>query len=153
MPLFAFTQSFVDGFRAQRRSTVSDGACSGLVLEAFPPNMRTYLYRFRDEAGRLRRMRIGDARVLKLVEARARVMSLRAQAEASRPQSFAPQEISAPPAVNERAGAVAPAPVTYGAFLDRYYIPFIERTHRGVVAEKSYIANHVRSAFGGWPAP
>ncbi len=148
MALRAFTQTFVDQFRADRRTSVGDGACPGLVLEAFPPNVRTYIHRFRDEAGRLRRVRIGDARVLKLAEARARVMSLRAQKKADDRFGKSRETAAAQERKRLEASAGAVSPMTYGAFLDRYYIPFIERTHRGVVAEKSYIANHVRAAFG-----
>jgi integrase len=93
----------------------------------------TYVFRYR-EGGRQKSVRIGSARVLTLMEARARAFEMRRLVDLGMGLSPAnsPQKDS----------------LSYQAFVAQHYMPYAQRKHRGVAVELSYFNTHLLPAFG-----
>jgi integrase len=127
------TQEFVNAVTPVRRTYMSDHENRGLALDLVPPRTLTYVFRYR-ESGRQKSVRLGSARVLTLMEARAQAFELRRLVDLGRGLS----PVRAPPKGS----------LSYKAYIFQYYMPYAQRKHRGVAVELSYFKNHLLPAFG-----
>lgn len=131
------TQAFVNKLTPPaRRTFMRDPGMKGLAIDLVPTGAITYVFRC-TENGRTRHIRLGSVRAIKLEEARKKAAELRRRLWLSQP--VAP--VREPPQ----------AAMTYAAYMEERYIPFIQMTHRGFGVELSYIKHHLLPAFGAIP--
>jgi integrase len=127
------TQKLVNTVIPVRRTYISDLKIKGLSLDLVPPRTLTYVFRYR-ENGRQKSIRIGSARILTLIEARARAFEMRRLVDLGTGLTpvCAPLKDS----------------LIYKVYISQNYLPYAQRKHRGVAVELSYFKNHLLPAFG-----
>ena len=141
MAPLSLTQGRVDKLNiAVGRTFVADGGCRGLSVDVRPTG-RTYRFRHLDREGRQRTVTIGNAKLLKLGEARHKARELARQlllGEVIQRKKLEPQ-------------ALAPQPITFGEFVETRYLPHARITKRGAHGEMGLLNNHHLPVFGARP--
>lgn len=136
----ALTQSIVNKLSTGSRKLVSDPGCSGLYLDV-RPTAASYRFRYIDRQKKQRAETIGDARLIKLSEARsiardmARRLALgedlkaRVDLASTHEQQF----------------------ITFRAFVEHTYLPQAYLTRRGLSSEVSTLNRHILPGLGDQP--
>jgi len=133
------TQTRVDKLSiAAGRTFIADGGCRGLSIDIRPTG-RTYRFRHLDHEGHQRTVTIGDAKLLKLGEARQKARELARKLLLGE----VIQKQPAPP-------ALLPA-MTFGEFVETRYLPHARLTKRGVHGEIGLLKNHHLPTFSSRP--
>ncbi len=131
------TQSFVQAIVSDKRKLIADGGCKGLYVDVWDKGV-AYRFRYTDTLGKQRSYTIGDAKLIKLAEARSKVHEL------SRKLALG-EDIEARPAPE-------PLPlVTFRQFVDDRYLPQARLHRRSMDSEISALKNHVLPAIGDDP--
>ena len=116
------------------KENVWDAQCKGLMLELRESGGRTWYVRYVDARGKQRQLRIGDANVVSLEQARKRTDELRGQIALGK-DPF------------EEKTVLRQVP-TLAAFVQERYIPFIKGYKRSWDTDESLLRNHLLPAFG-----
>ena len=134
-----FTQAAVNKLSTSTRKLVADGGCRGLYIDV-RPNGSTYRFRFTDAERQQRNLKIGDASLLKLSEARQMAHTLArrlALGENIRPQKETGEDKS--------------TSITFGEFIEKRYLPHVYLTRRNYKSEISALNKHILPVFGSKP--
>lgn len=116
------------------KETIRDSRCKGLMLEVRQSGGRTWYLRCVDERGKARQLRIGDATMISLSQARARAVELRSQLA-----------LGHDPLV-EKAG-LRKMP-TFSEFALQRYLPYVQGYKRSWRLDESLLHNHLLPRFG-----
>lgn len=116
------------------KENIWDAHCKGLMLELRESGGRTWYVRYVDARGKQRQLRIGDAKVISLEQARKRTDELRGQIA-----------LGKDPAEEK---AVLKQVPTLAAFVQERYMPFIKGYKRSWDTDESLLRNHLLPAFG-----
>lgn len=116
------------------KETVWDAGCKGLVLELRKSGGSTWYLRYVNLRGRQRQLRLGDAHVIALDQARKRCAELRGQIA-----------LGLDPAESKRLLKQTP---TLARFVAERYMPFIQGYKRSWRLDESLLRNHLLPRLG-----
>jgi integrase len=128
------TQSLIDRLRPTHKTHIADDLVQGLAVALAAPKSVVYVFRFRRRDGAYRKILIGDARTLRLRDARKIALDYRHQiicGEEPDPLTNSPFE-----------------EMIYRDFVEQRFLPYVRQNHRGWKAESSYLQRHLVPAFG-----
>ena len=117
-----------------RRIEYFDTQVRGLSLEVRASGGKTYYRRYRDARGRLRQIKLGDALVIRLSDAR------RLAEQIGRKTALGEDPL-------ERRKEVRAVP-TFEEFIERQYLPFIKSYKRSWADDAGMLKNHLLPRFG-----
>ena len=138
------TQAQVNDAQTTTRALIADGEFKGLYLDV-RPNGKSYRYRFTDRSGQARNVTVGDARLIKLQDARKIAKEMGRKA-------LMGEDIWAKPGRGTKAATDSPqAVLTLSDFLHTRYIPYAKATKRSFVTEWSILKTHVLPELGHRP--
>ena len=138
------TQAQVNDAQTTTRALIADGEFKGLYLDV-RPNGKSYRYRFTDRSGQARNVTVGDARLIKLQDARKIAKEMGRKA-------LMGEDIWAKPGRGTKAATDSPqAGLTLSDFLHTRYIPYAKATKRSFVTEWSILKTHVLPELGHRP--
>jgi hypothetical protein len=120
--------------QAKKRIELFDATTPGFSLEVRATGGKTYYFRYRDPHGRQRQYRIGDAKYIKLDQARKKAHLLHGRIA-----------LGEDPA--EQRAALRAVP-TFAEFADQRYMPFVKGYKRSWKSDDSYLRHHLLPAFG-----
>lgn len=113
---------------------IRDSNCKGLLLEVRASGGKTYYLRYTDDRGKPKQLRIGDAEVLSLAQARDQVTKFRVKiALGEDPQA-------------EK--AVRKAIPTFAEFVSDRYLPYVDGYKKTACSDRSYLNNQILPALG-----
>lgn len=118
----------------QSKVDYHDAGCKGLMLEIRASGGKTWYLRYRDNHGKQRQFRMGDAKDLSLDQARHRANELRGQIA-----------LGIDPAAEKATLRAVP---TFANFMAERYMPFVKGYKRSWVSDDSYLRNHLLPALG-----
>lgn len=121
----------------KRKITYSDTHTPGLVLEVRENGGKTFFYRYHDDSGRQRTIKIGDAKAVALPAARETASQLATQ-----------RALGEDPAETRDIARSTPS---LGAFFRDQYYPFAQSYKRSVATDERLFRNHIDPAFGHQP--
>lgn len=116
------------------KENIWDAKCKGLMLELRESGGRTWYVRYTDARGKQRQLRIGDADVISLEQARKRTDELRGQIALGRDP------------LEEK--AVLRQVPTFAEFANERYLPFVKGYKRSWNTDESLLRNHLVPALG-----
>lgn len=116
-----------------RRVEYFDTQVRGLSLEVRASGGKTYYRRYRDVRGRLRQIKLGDARVIRLSDAR------RLAEQIGRKAALGEDPL-------EKRQAVRAVP-TFEEFIERQYLPFVRSYKRSWADDAGMLKNHLLPRF------
>lgn len=111
-----------------------DTEVTGFLVETRVSGGKTYYVRYRTPRGSIRQAKIGNAKILKLADARRQAQKYLAQVAMGVDPAEHKETLRQVPTLNE--------------FLISRYIPYIEGYKRKTISEKSYIRNHISPYLG-----
>ncbi|MEA2120090.1 tyrosine-type recombinase/integrase [Halovibrio sp. HP20-50] len=131
MPKQKLSQQFVERTTPPEAGKVDyfDTETSGLSLKVLSSGTKTFSCRYRDLRGKQVERKLGSARVLKLSEARKRVLDIQAKLA-----------MGEDPFETRRTLKQVP---TFGAFVAAHYMPYIKGYKRSWATDETLLRNHV----------
>jgi len=113
---------------------IRDSNCKGLLLEVRASGGKTYYLRYTDDRGKPKQLRIGDADVLSLAQAREQAAKFRVKiALGEDPQAEKAVRKSVP---------------TFGEFIADRYLPYVDGYKKAAWSDRSYLNNQILPALG-----
>ena len=137
MPVLSMRSAGLPALRCpdgQQKIDYCDQLCKGLVLEVRCTGGRTWYVRFTNGRGQRRQLRIGDATLLTLAEARAIAQEHRHSAA-----------LGADPAKERQALRDVP---TLESFVQKSYLPFIQVNKKSWKYDQCLLGRHILPAIG-----
>lgn len=134
------TQAAVGRLCTTTRLLVADAACKGLYVDV-RPMAATYRFRYTDRQKKQRSETIGDAKLLKLSEAREMARELGRRL-------LLGEDLKAQPAPPVEQGT---ALVTFRSFVEERYLPQARLTRRNMASELSALKNSILPVLGDRP--
>lgn len=136
MPVTTFSFKFIRDItcpEGKAKVDYHDAGCKGLMLEVRVKGKTWYL-RYRDQRGKTRQLRIGDAQDIPLDKARKRTDELRGQIA-----------LGGDPSADK---AVLKQVPTFASFALERYLPFAKGYKRSWKTDESLLRNHLLPCFG-----
>lgn len=118
----------------KNRLDLYDTELVGLIVEIRPSGAKTYYLRYRDEFGKQRQFKIGDASVIAFDKAKSAAQSLKAKITLGENPSLERK--------NTR------QIITLKEFAEQHYLPFIKNNRRGWKINLSTLHNQIFPALG-----
>lgn len=135
MPKQKLTQQFVDRCKPKKSKVdYFDTDTPGLLLRVMPSGRRTFSCRYRDRRGKQMERKLAGAHVLKLHQARQRVMAIQAQLASGEDPFEAQDMLKAVP--------------TLASFVESAYLPHIKSYKRSWKTDECVLRNHILPALG-----
>jgi integrase len=138
------TQAQVNDAHTSTRALIADGEFKGLYLDV-RPNGKSYRYRFTDRSGQARNVTVGDARLIKLQDARKIAKDMGRKALMGEEVWAKPGRVA--PTAEEKA---KPA-MTLRDFIHTRYMPYAKATKRSFLTEWSILKTHILPELGDRP--
>jgi len=136
MAQISLTQQYVNAAKCpvdQTKQEITDLACKGLIVEVRKSGGKTYYLRYTNNRGKQRQYRIGNARVLTLVQARTMCRTTLNQiAIGQDPCEVKAQTRQVP---------------TFATFIEDQYMPYIKSYKRSWDTDVSLLKNHLLPRF------
>ncbi len=116
------------------KESVWDSKCKGLMIEIRESGGRTWYVRYVNPRGRIRQIRIGDANVISLEQARKRCDEVRGQAALGNDPCEAKKELK--------------QILTFENFIHERYLPFVKSYKRSWHIDECLLRNHLTPVLG-----
>lgn len=113
---------------------VFDTNCKGLLLEIRQSGGKTYYLRYNNQRGRIRQMKLADARDISLSQAKALADKARAQIA-----------LGQDPLSQKQAAREVP---TFAEFIEQRYLPFVKGYKKAWNSDVSYLNNQILPVLG-----
>lgn len=113
---------------------IRDSNCKGLLLEMRASGGKTYYLRYTDDRGRPKQLRIGDATVLSLSQARDQVAKLKVKIA-----------LGHDPAAEKKIAQTVP---TFAEFANERYLPYVKGYKKSWQSDVSYLTNQILPVLG-----
>ena len=113
---------------------IRDSNCKGLLLEVRASGGKTYYFRYTDDRGKPKQLRVADAGVLSLAKARDQVAKLRVKIAMG-------EDPHAEKAVRKRIS-------TFAEFIADRYLPFVNGYKKAAWSDRSYLKNQILPVLG-----
>lgn len=137
MAIITFTQTTVNSAKCpahQSKQELTDSSCKGLVLEVRQSGGKTYYLRYTNLRGKQRQLRLGNAKVLTLKQARVKCrQALNQLANGNDPCEAKLQFKQVP---------------TFASFIEDQYLPWIKSYKRSWNTDVSMLNIHLLPRFG-----
>ena len=140
MPSTKLTKANVkrlDCHNGKRKVAYTDTHTPGLLLEIRASGGRTFYFRYHDERGRQKNIKIGDAAVVSLEAARKQVEQLASERAQGRDPAAERDERRQTP--------------TFAQFAEDAYLPYARDRKRSWKSDETYLRIHLLPAFGKQP--
>lgn len=111
-----------------------DTKISGLLLKVLQSGRKTYYLRYRNNRGKQAELKLADASILKLSDAREMAQKYLAQIAMGEDPSKTKAELKQVP--------------TFAVFMAERYMPFVKGYKKSWDSDDSYLRNHLLPAFG-----
>ncbi len=111
-----------------------DSISKNLSLEVRATGGKTYYRRYRDSRGRIRQLKLGDARELLLTDARRQADKIGRQVAMGQDPLGKKQELRQVP--------------TFAQFIEEQYLPYVQSYKRSWTTDISLLKNHLLPRFG-----
>ena len=137
MPKITLTPAFVKSAicpLGSRRIEYFDTEVTGFSLEIRASGGQTYYQRYRDSRGRIRQVKLGNARDLSLSDARRLAARLLRQVA-----------LGEDPLEKKREARSVP---TFADFIEQQYLPYVKSYKRSWATDVSLLKNHLLPRFG-----
>ena len=137
MPKQSLSQTFIDSIECPpntKKVDYFDTSLKGLLLEVRDSGGKTYYVRYPNERGRTRQLRLGDAKLISLSQARS--LALKARQKVILGEDPAEQK------------AIAKRVPTFASFIEEQYMPFVKTYKRSWTTDQSLLKNHLLPRFG-----
>lgn len=120
----------------KEKTTLTDKAITGFCVEVRKSGVKTFIFRYQDSEGVQQQYKIGDAKVIKTVDARKIATKLTTRvASGENPQAERMKVKECP---------------TFAEFVAERYIPFIKTDKRSFDTDISLLKNHLLPEFGSF---
>ena len=116
------------------KESVWDSKCKGLMIEIRESGGRTWYVRYVSPRGKIRQIRIGDANVISLEQARKKCDEVRGQAALGNDPCEAKKELKQIP--------------TFENFIHERYLPFVKSYKRSWHIDECLLRNHLTPVLG-----
>lgn len=113
---------------------IRDSNCKGLLLEVRASGGKTYYLRYTDDRGKPKQLRIGDADILSLAQARDQAAKFRVKIA-----------LGEDPKAEK---AIRKAIPTFAEFIRDSYLPFIDGYKKAAWSDRSYLNNQILPVLG-----
>jgi len=137
MPSAHLTPKVVDALICpdnKKKIDYFDTEVTGFLLETRVSGGKTYYVRYRTTRGTVRQAKIGNAKILRLIDARRQAQKYLAQVALGTDPAEQKETLRQVPTLSE--------------FLMSRYLPYIEGYKRKTLSERSYIRNHILPQLG-----
>jgi integrase len=137
MPICLLNQKIVDAascLPSSKKTDFFDRSAKGLLLEVRESGGKTYYVRYNTSRGRTRQLRLGDANLINLTQAKGLALKVRQQAA-----------LGEDPAEDI---ALAKQVPTFARFIEEQYLPHIKTYKRSWTTDISLLKNHLLPRFG-----
>jgi len=136
MPRIELTKAAMERLKStwhSRKTVYLDADIRGLMLEYRPTGMGTWYFRAKDEQGKMKMIRLGTLAEMNVLEAKARAYEM--------------QKFMEHGGVLKDLDTLAGKRLTFGAFIEKHYLPHAKARKRSWQTEVGILRRHILPVF------